>query len=851
MRLRPLPIWLIFLISFLALRQETTRAAEIEPLPSIVETTASLRYEGGFFDVYWDDDQGRLLLKIDRWGDEFLMLDSLASGLGSNPVGLDRGQLGDERLCSWKRVGRRVWLEQRNTRFRADGAPAVEQRAVQDSFASSILWGGSIVAIEPNSIEPNSAAVLVDVTDLVVADRHDVIRTLKSTDQGSYSLQSDRSGILPDRVKGFPDNVELEAALTFASDEPGRQVRSVAATGDAFTIRQRISLIRLPDENYSVRSFHPRVGSFSVDYADYAAPLNQSMHRSLMTRHRLTEAKPIVYYVDPAAPEPIRSALVEGASWWAEAFADAGFPNGFEVRVAPPNMDPLDVRYNYIQWVHRQTRGWSYGASVVDPRTGEIIKGHVSLGSLRVRQDRLLIDNLTRSPSKLSTHSEAAHGCNCMCAAADADFGIHAILATCADTADSGLDESSSVALARIRQLSAHEVGHTLGLAHNFAASTYGDRASVMDYPAPRIRITAENQLDFSQAYGVGVGDWDRFCIRAMYGSLGDQPSERMNALVRESIEQGWIYLSDADARPASASDPRGNLWDDGTDPIESLGHAIRVRELGLSDFDDSVLLPGETAGDLRRYFAPLYFHHRYQVDAVVKFIGGVHYAYGSSGDVDAETVDVQPSEQARAVQMLLKTLDPSVLATEPSIARKLAPAGATASAWSIEMPQGRTQPVFDPLSIVESAAEVTLSGMLNPQRLGRLAVQRSRDENHPGLVLVLQPLRQHALKLLQPQDSIGETLTARRIFAVIVSTALEVADDTDGRQDVRAAMREWLRELSGVMQAYIEAHPSDHDAEVALIRQRIDQFLSRPDLSYPATPIPSPPPGSPIGAGR
>ncbi|MCA9138102.1 MAG: zinc-dependent metalloprotease [Planctomycetales bacterium] len=837
-----LPIWFLVLSSFLPWLQVTICAAETEPLPSIADTTASLNYHGGFFDVYWDDDSGQVLLKIDRWGDEFLMLDALASGLGSNPVGLDRGQLGLERLCTWKRVGRRVFLEQRNTRFRADGAPAAEQRAVQDSFASSILWGGLIVAADSNS-----AAVLVDVTGLVVADRHEVIRTLKSTDQGNYSLRADRSGVLPDRIKAFPDNIELEAALTFAADEPGKQVESVAATGEAFTIRQRVSLIRLPNQNYAVRDFHPRVGSFSVDYADYAAPLDRSMHRRMMTRHRLSESEPIVYYVDPAAPEPIRTALVEGASWWAQAFADAGFPNGFEVRVAPPNMDPLDVRYNYIQWVHRQTRGWSYGASVVDPRTGEIIKGHVSLGSLRVRQDRLLIDNLTRSTSNSST-SRAVEPHRCTCAVSNANFGLDAMLATYLGDGDSGTEQSSSVALARIRQLSAHEVGHTLGLAHNFAASTYGDRASVMDYPAPRILVTNDNQLDFSEAYGVGVGDWDRFCIRAMYGPLGEKPTERMNELVAESIDKGWIYLSDADARPASASDPRGNLWDDGSDPIDSLGNAIEVRKLGLSKFDDSVLLPGETSGDLVRYFAPLYFHHRYQVDAVVKFIGGVKYSHSLGGNVDAESVDVLASEQKRAVRMLLNTLEPSVLAVDPSLARKLVPADASASAWSIEMPDGRTSPVFDPLSIVETAAEITLSGILNPQRLGRLAVQSTRDESHPGIALVLQPLKRHGLKLLEPQSSVNETLTARRIFAVIVSSGLKTADSTDARQDVRAAMRDWLSELSDSMQAYAKAHPSDHDAESALLQQRIDQFLNRPDLTYPATSVKSPPPGSPIG---
>ncbi|MEM6365234.1 MAG: DUF5117 domain-containing protein, partial [Planctomycetota bacterium] len=553
----------------------SSKSFAVEPLPSFSETVAPLEYRAGFFDVYWDVDQSRVLMKIDRWGDDFLVLDALASGLGSNPVGLDRGQLGSERLCRWKRVGRRVFLEQQNTRFRADDAPAIEQRAVLDSFAPSVLWGGNVIAADPAG-----AAVLVDITDLVVGDRHSVARTLRSSDQGSYRLDTERSFIQPDSIKGFPNNVELEASLTFASDQPGRQVQAVAASGLAFTVRQRLSFIRLPDAGYQVRKFHPRIGSFSVAYADYASPLDQSMHRRLMTRHRLTETDPIVYYVDPAAPQPIRSALVEGASWWTEAFAEAGFPNGFVVKVAPANMDPLDVRYNYIQWVHRQTRGWSYGASVIDPRTGEIIKGHVSLGSLRVRQDRLLIDNLTAKTIGNQTSSHSARGCACGIVAAD--HGIHAMMAS-----------STEVALARIRQLSAHEVGHTLGLAHNFAASTYDDRASVMDYPAPRIKVNDHGELDFSDAYGVGVGVWDRFCIRAMYEQHDDDDSQALQNHVAQANANGWIYLTDSDARPASASDPRANLWDDGKNAIEGLKLAMRVRRVGLANFDASVLLPG------------------------------------------------------------------------------------------------------------------------------------------------------------------------------------------------------------------------------------------------------------------
>lgn len=823
---------LVFIVAISIVVCASRCVADSDPLPTLEETVAGLRYHGGFFDVYWDTNEGRVLLKVDRWGDQFLVVDALASGLGSNPVGLDRGQLGRERLCCWKRVGRRVFLEQKNTRFRAMGAPPAEQKAVEDSFAPATIWAGSVEAIDPQG-----EAVLVDVTDLLVSDRHSVKQKLKSTGQGSYTLQTDRSYVVPEGVKSFPNNVELESSLTFASEEAGSQVRAVAASGTAFTLRQRISLIRLPDDAYETRSYHPRVGSFSVSFADYASPLNRSMHRRLMTRHRLTADQPIVYYVDPAAPEPIRSALVEGASWWSEAFAAAGFPDGFQVKVAPPEMDPLDVRFNFIQWVHRQTRGWSYGASVVDPRTGEILKGHVSLGSLRVRQDRLLIDNLARQ-----SESQSAGAMTCGMSAAD--VGLSAMLAP----NDDGVSVlSEEVALARIRQLSAHEVGHTLGLAHNFAASTYGDRASVMDYPAPRIGIDNDNQLDFSDAYGIGVGAWDRFCIKTMYSEMDDQ-AETMQTWVDESAKTGLIYLSDADARPPSAADPRANLWDNGTDPVDALEQTLAVRQVGLSNFDESVLLPGETNSDLRRYFAPLYFHHRFQVEAAVKVIGGVEYAYALAGETSAEAVDVSPDKQRRAMKILLRTLEPDALVVRSETASKLVPTAESPSALVIEMSSGRSDPIFDPLSMAETAAGLTLSGMLNPERLGRLPLQQSRNPNHPGFALVLEPLEEHAAGLASMQEGVAERMVARRVMATIVKTAIATASNANARQDVRAALRFWLKRLEARVLVFDGVASESDIAEVDLLRDQIKRFLERPDIDDRSTPTLSPPPGSPIG---
>lgn len=370
-----------------------------------------MQRRGGMWPIYWDAKEGKIYLELDNLGQDFLFLTALNSGLGSNPVGLDRGQLGDSIICRWRRIGPRIYLEQQNTKFRADDGSDAERRAVRESFASSILWSGEVAA------EGQSHTLLVDVTSLVVSDRHGIRAALRRADQGDFSLDRDRSFPMPELLEAFPDNVELHAQLTFTNERPGREASAVAATGESLTIGQRISLVQLPEPGYRPRQFDPRVGSFAVSYADYAAPLERSIFRRLMTRHRLEldeqgkVIKPIVYYVDAAAPEPIRGALLEGASWWSEAFEQAGFPGGFRVEVAPPEMDPLDLRFNFIQWVHRQTRGWSYGSSVIDPRTGEILKGHVSLGSLRVRQDRLLIENVAHATADNVAAVNAATTC--------------------------------------------------------------------------------------------------------------------------------------------------------------------------------------------------------------------------------------------------------------------------------------------------------------------------------------------------------------------------------------------------------------------------------------------------------
>ena len=286
-------------------------------------------------------------------------------------------------MVAFERVGPRVLLIEKNYRFRASSENPMEKRAVADSFAISVLWGFDVVASE-------GASVLVDATEFFERDMVGAGHAIQQTKQGTYRVDPKRCALFMERTKNFPKNSEVEVTLTLTGDDPGHYVTEVAPNPQAITLREHHSFIELPDSNFEPRAFDPRAGYFDMRYRDYSAPLGDDIDKRLIVRHRLTADRPIVYYVDGGAPEDVRQALMEGASWWNQAFEAAGFPNGFQVKVLPADVDPMDVRYNIVQWVHRYTRGWSYGNAIADPRTGEILKGQVTLGSLRYRQDYLI-----------------------------------------------------------------------------------------------------------------------------------------------------------------------------------------------------------------------------------------------------------------------------------------------------------------------------------------------------------------------------------------------------------------------------------------------------------------------------
>ena len=666
--------------------------ATAQKLPAIEEKTKDLKKYEGFLNFYTDENTGKIWIEIDKLDTEILYGISLPAGLGSNDIGLDRGLLGGERIVKFVKAGRKILLIQPNYNYRATTNDGAERRAVEQSFAQSALWGFTVEA------ESNDH-YLVDATDFVMRDAMQVANRLRSSQQGNYSLDKSRSAIYSPRTKNFPFNTEFETTITFVNNDgnTGNFVQSVTPSAEAVTLRLHQSFIQLPDNNYKPRLFDPRSSYIPVSYYDYSTPVAEPIEKFFISRHRLQKkdptaaiseaVKPIIYYLDNGTPEPIRSALLEGASWWNQAFEAAGYRNAFQVKILPEDADPMDIRYNMINWVHRATRGWSYGASVSDPRTGEIIKGNVTLGSLRVRQDYLIATGLL-APFENGTPTD---------------------------------DKMLKMALNRLKQLAAHEVGHTLGLMHNYAASV-SNRASVMDYPHPTVRVNAAGQIDLSNAYDDKIGEWDKVAIAFGYQDFpaGTSEATALNKIMNDAEKKGLQFISDRDARAPGGLHPQAHLWDNGNDAVTELKEVMKVRAVALSQFGPNNIRAGMPMAMLEDVLVPVYFYHRYQLEAVTKVVGGMYYSYALRNDGQIITKALSKEEQRQALDALIECLDPKVL-TLPDRIAKLIPPRPAGYDFSRELFKKRTGLAFDVLSPAETAADMPLSFLFNSDRLNRM----------------------------------------------------------------------------------------------------------------------------------
>ena len=787
-----------------------------QPPPSIFEATEGMDPIGGLLPLFWDPADGRLWMQIERFDEELLYIRSLAAGVGSNDIGLDRGQLGASGIVRFDRVGPKVLMVQPNQRFRVDSDNPDEVRAVEEAFATSTLWGFEVAA-------ESDGAVLVDVTPFLLRDAHGVADRLP----GSYRLEPSRSAVHLPRTRGFPRNTELEATLTFVGDGRGDgpgfgrgAIQAVAPAVEAVTVRQHHSFVALPEPGYTPRPYDPRSGYGVMSYDDFGAPLGEPMTRRFLRRHRLEKrdlsaavsdpVEPIVYYLDRGTPEPIRSALLDGARWWNQAFEAAGYRNAFEVRLLPAGADSLDVRYNVIQWVHRSTRGWSYGNSVIDPRTGEIVKGHVTLGSLRVRQDYLLAEGL------LSPYREGAEVPG----------------------------ELSEMALARIRHLSAHEVGHTLGLGHNYYASRQG-RISVMDYPHPLVTVGQDGVIDLSDAYAVGIGAWDEVAITYGYQDFPagvDEPAA-LERLLDDAWTEDLRYMTGQD----TDVHPRVHVWANGVDPAAELHRMLDVRRVALDRFDVGAIRVGTPLALLEETLVPLYLHHRYQIDAAASALGGLDFVYAVRGDGREPVRAVAAEAQRDALDALLRVLAPDELRVPPSVLALIPPRPAGFGRHRELFPR-YTAEMFDRITPAVVIADLTVSRLLTPARAARLIEQHALDDELPGLVEVMERLFETTFGSVPPDAYAVEI--QRAVQQVVVDRLVRLASVAPMGQ-VRAIAAYWLEELDRRIGA---ARDADRLGEVAArahagaLQRRIARFLDGPGDPVDPWEAPSAPPGSPIG---
>jgi hypothetical protein len=787
---------------------------------TISARTANMTKQDGFFPTYFDEATGSLFVEIPKLNYEVLYQIGLAAGLGSNDIGLDGSQLGDTKVVSFERVGPKVLMVQPNYDYRADSTSALERKRVEDSFAKSVIWGFTVAA-------ETDGRVLVDATDFLMRDAHGVAPRLG----GGYRFDRTRSAIYLPRTKSFPSNSEMEVTTTFVSDgggaagggrggggQIGGRVSDVTPSADSVTVRQHHSFVQLPGPGFVARPYDPRSSAFDFSYANFSAPLGTDPRVRTVARHRLAKkdpneamgdpVKPIIYYVDPGAPEPVRSALVEGASWWNQAFTAAGYRDAFQVKLLPEGADPMDIRYNMINWVHRSTRGWSYGGAVTDPRTGEMIKGHVLLGSLRLEQDYMIFQGLL-SPYARGNERPVA---------------------------------LENAAIARVRQLSAHEVGHTLGFSHNYYDSTMG-RISVMDYPAPLVTLKPNGEMDLSDAYAVGIGEWDKVAVTWSYKDFPKGTDEKA-ALVK-ILNDAWAkdlrYMSNQD----TDAHPRVEQWSNGVDQSAELTRLMNLRNSSLDQVGERTIPADRPMATIEDVIVPLYLHHRYATQATATAIAGQDYIYAFRGDGRQPTKWVPAAQQHKAIDALMGTLSLKALALPKSLLL-LIPPRPDGYGRTRELFPRYTGSVFDALTPAFVAGDMTMGFILTNERSARMVEQKAIDATLPGLEDVADRLIATVYDA-KPADAYQAEIS-RGLQRVLAGHLMGLAASSPMSQ-VRAIATFKLKSLQSRLNRQVPTAAVAERAHAQLLASDIGRFLEKPnDATLRIPPMLPAPPGAPIG---
>ena len=796
------------------------------PATSISSITQDLKKADGFFPFYFDENTGKVLLEIDKLNQEFLFFNSLATGVGSG--GPERGQ-GSSGIMKFIKVGPRVLLMQPNYNYRGISDSKDEQYAVENNFASSVIFGFVPLAIEGNK-------VLIDLTPFIIRDSQKIGDRIASRRAagpgagagggGAYRLDETRSTVFMENTKNFPKNTEFESLLTFTGSAGaaagfGRGGGGVAPDPSAVTVRMHQSFVELPDANYKPRKFDPRSGMNMHSYMDFSAPMSEPIVKRFSRRHRLAKkdpkakmseaVEPIIYYIDRGAPAPIKKALIEGGAWWNQAFEAAGYKNAFQVMELPEGADPMDIRYNIVNWINRTgtPRGFSSGASYTDPRTGEIIKGVVTLGSDRHRQDYLIMEGVLQPYEDGKPVSK----------------------------------QMEEVALARVRQLSAHEIGHTLGYFHNFAASVK-DRASVMDYPFPKFTMKADGTFDASDSYAKGIGSWDKRSVIWGYSEFpaGANEEEELEKIMKETLKQGHQFIPDIGGN----AHPTSHQWDGGENAIDELNRLMAARRVLLDNFSEKAIVKGAPMATLEEVLVPVYLLHRYEIEAASKSLGGLFFTHALKNDGQTATKMVEPAEQWKAFDALVATMTPDALALPEKLIQKIPPRPSGYSGYG-EIFDRRTGPTFDPMAVAETAAGTTITYMLNSERVARLIEYNARDSKQPGFLAVADKLIEKTWKMPLETGYRGELQIL--VNNLTLKGFLGLAADTEASESVRGEALLKIDELGKWMASKVDAAAPKQKANLLFGLSQIGEFKGDPDKFKPAKVL-GMPAGAPIMGG-
>lgn len=762
----------------------------------------------------YDSATGKVFLTVPRGGAEFLYLNTLATGLGNPVAALDRGEVGLEAVVRFERRGARVLLVRQNAGHTARGGGEALRRSVEESFPRSVLASFAVTT-------DGADGIVVDATDFFLSDVFDVIGRLRGAELGAYRIDANRSYVDGARVKAFPMNTEVRAVISYVTDQPNFQVSRVAPDGRSITLEQHHSFMRLPERPLAIRAFDPRAGLFSYDYFDFAQGLESDYRQRGTVRWRLEPrdtaaylrgqlvepVKPIVYYLDPGIPEPYRTAFIEGGMWWNKVFEAAGWRNGFRVEPLPAGVDPLDARYPMIYWVHRVERGPSVGPAHVDPRTGEIVSTTVRMDSYRS-----LVDH-----------------------------DIYMGLLPAAGNSRLALD-AAAFSMGRRRQHIAHEIGHTIGLAHNYIASSQG-RSSVMDYPYPLITVDAQGRIDVADAYRPSGGAHDTLAVRYAYTWYPNAQAERegLRRLVREAEAKGLRFVSDAHVG-GSGSIPDASQWVEGSNMISALERTMAVRRVLVERFDQRAAAPGEPLAVLNRRFAHVYLHHRYALAGAVKYVGGMDFGYALAGEPTVPTAILPPAEQRRALTLVLSALEPAQLRVPDRVAAMIPPVppGWDNDLTLIPTPAGTA---LDPLTLAHSFSQEVVDALLHPQRAARLVSFAARDAANLSLDHVITALTDATWGARPGAGGQADVMDAalRRVTQrAVLDGLLDLAGAPGATAAVRATVASHLERLREATSATPSTSSAEDRAHRAAARRDIERYFAGRD-DREARPRPAP----------